>query len=125
MLGKPGNRDSDAKLQRVLTRWSDAINVDPYEGFAPSGESYLDYYYRLFQLRGQSAHSLGNIPFELSRQLTIEAQSFAWEVLLSFYKKHGVPIEVAANELEIDVALVESEPTNWSTSRTAEGYTQD
>ncbi|WP_158294574.1 hypothetical protein, partial [Halomonas urmiana] len=119
-LGKPGNRDSHQKLSRVKKRWNGAVDLNPDDSFAAAGKSYLDYYYELFQLRGQSAHSFGSIPFELTRQLTIEAQSFAWEVLVAYFRKHSLSVEDAAEDLELNLELVESEPENWSTPLTAE-----
>lgn len=120
LLGKPGNRDSHQKLSRVKNRWNGAVDLNPDDSFAAAGKSYLDYYYELFQLRGQSAHSFGSIPFELTRQLTIEAQSFAWEVLIAYFRKHSLSVEDAAKNLDLNLELVESEPKNWSTPLTAD-----
>lgn len=130
LLGKPGNRDSHQKLSRMKARWNGAVDLNPDDSFAAAGKSYFDYYYELFHLRAQSAHSFGSIPFELTRQLTIEAQSFAWEVLVAYFRKHSLSVGDAATALKLDLELVKSEPENWSTPLTAEskkeiGFPQD
>lgn len=83
LIGKSGDRKTYIKLDRVKRRWTEAIDLDPEDEFAFAGTSYLDYYYRLFEIRGTAAHSLGRLPFELDCEMTIGAQSFAWLILNS------------------------------------------
>ena len=120
ILGKPGNRSDGAKLARVHSRWKQAIDLDPTESFSLVGRSYLDFYYALFEARGAAAHSLGALPFSVSRELTIQAQSFAWQIVLAYYQKHHAPDNVAAQRLKLDQNVVESEPEEWTTRLTAE-----
>jgi len=61
ILGKPGKRDTPAKLNRIKERWSDNILLNPDDEFKLTGQSFLDYYYKLFGLRNNSAHSFGEL----------------------------------------------------------------
>jgi len=72
IMGKPGNRDSAPKLHKAKQRWREAISIDPDSEFKLKSKSHLDYYYELFGIRGDAAHSLGQLPTSLSRELTIE-----------------------------------------------------
>ena len=89
-FGKPGKRDSQTKYQRALDRWKEVIDIEPNDTFKLANKSYIDYYYELFGIRGEAAHSLGSFPYELSRQLTIESQCFAWEILNSYFHRHSL-----------------------------------
>lgn len=120
ILGKPGNREDPKKLARVKARWRSAIALDPDERFDNAGTTHLNYYYELFETRGRAAHSLGNLPFSVSRELTILAQSFAWQVLLSYFKRNSVSLVEAAKILEFEESVVNSEPADWSTRLTRE-----
>jgi len=115
ILGKPGrNRD------RVLDRWIAAIPLDPKDDFNLKSMSLVDYYYELFGVRGDAAHSLGKLSFGMSRQLTIEAQCFACKIHRSYCDKNSLSTDDALNVLKFNRPLVEAEPDDWSTDATAD-----
>ena len=122
ILGKPGNREEPKKLERMKTRWRAAIALDPDERFDLAGTTHLNYYYELFETRGRAAHSLGNLPFSVSRELTILAQSFAWQVLLSYFRHNSVGLAEAVKILKFEESVVNSEPADWSTRLTRESF---
>jgi hypothetical protein len=105
ILGKPGkNRD------RVLTRWAAAIPLDPNHDFGLKSLSLVDYYYELFGVRGDAAHSLGKLSVGMSRQLTIEAQCFACKVHRSYFDINCLSTDDAMNALKFNRQLVDVEP---------------
>lgn len=106
VLGKPGKRDTDSKLQRTLKRWYDAIDLEPNLSYELTDKSNIDYYFELFSIRGEAAHSLGAFPYQLSRQLTIEAQCFAWIILNSYYSKNALSKAKAINALNFNPDLI-------------------
>jgi hypothetical protein len=115
ILGKPGK-----KRERALDRWAAAIPLDPNDDFGLKSVSLFNYYYELFGVRGDAAHSLGKLSVGMSRQLTIEAQCFACQVHQSYFHKNCLPTKDAMNALKFNRPLVEVEPENWSTVRTAD-----
>lgn len=90
VLGKPGKKEVKRKFDRVLDRWRNALDIDPNRTFSLGEKSYVDYYYDLFNIRGNAAHSLGSIPYELRRNLSIKAQSFAFEIMRSYFRKNKI-----------------------------------
>jgi hypothetical protein len=108
VLGKPGKRDIDSKLRRILERWHNSIDLEPNETFKLTDTSYLDYYYELFAIRGYAAHSLGSFPYQISRQLTIQAQCFAWVILNSYYQRNALSEIDARNVLKFNLRLIEN-----------------
>lgn len=109
VLGKPGNRDVDAKYKRILKRWNDAIDLEPDSSFDLTSKTNIDYYFDLFSIRGEAAHSLGSFPYQLSRQLTIEAQCFAWIILNSYYSKNSLSKVDARNAINFNSNLIKSD----------------
>lgn len=120
VLGKPGKRDDNSKYQRALDRWKEAIDLEPTDNFGVANKSYIDYYYELFGIRGEAAHSLGSFPYELCRLLTIESQCFAWEILKSYFHRHSLSTADARLALNFNMNFIEREPKNWSTTMTAD-----
>ena len=106
ILGKPGKRDTPAKLNRVKESWAKNILLNPDEEYRLTGQSYLDYYYDLFRLRNNAAHSLGELSFHMQRKETIEAQSFSWIVITDYYKKNSVSEEDALSSLKFNTKLI-------------------
>src|ERR1019366_239414 len=90
LLEKPGNRETGTKLERVKSRWRGSTDLDPEEQFSLAGQSFLDYYYALFGLRGAAAHSFGKVSLKMSRIATVQAQCFAWAVLVGYFRKHRI-----------------------------------
>lgn len=120
LLGKPAGRDDPKKLQRTKGRWMENIDLNPDNVFDRVETSYLEYYYDLFSLRGSAAHSLGNLSYDLTRKLAIDAQSFALVVIRSYFKKHSLNNESAARILNLNNQLLERFPTDFSSTMTAE-----
>jgi hypothetical protein len=115
MIGKPGKNRS-----RALERWASVIPLDPNtdSGFKPI--SLIDYYYELFGVRADAAHSLGNLSIGMSRQLTIEAQCFAYKLHRSYYDRHCHCADDALTELKFNRSVIEAEPQDWSTKITGD-----
>lgn len=120
LLGQPGDRSTKQKLRRVQNRWQQAVDIKCDEVFSDTGLSYLDYYYSLFNLRGNSAHCRGSLPFDLTRRLAVQAQTFAWNIVIAFFRKHRLAAEDVVEVLKMNQDLIESEPEIWSTPLTAE-----
>lgn len=120
ILGKPGKKESPKKLARAVERWKGSVDLEPHETFELVGKSYLDYYYDLFGIRDSAAHSLGELPYEMSRRLTIEAQCFAWLILWHYAKRHSPGPPAAAEALRLDPAVYASEPEDTFTRMTAD-----
>lgn len=118
IMGKPGNKDNPLKLRKAKERWRDSIDLDPDENFRMVGKTYIEYYYDLFSLRAGAAHSFGKLSFNMSRSLTIEAQSFAWIIILKYYEKNCVTEEIAIKRLNFNLELVSKFSENFSTNVT-------
>jgi hypothetical protein len=120
ILGKPGNKYIKNKVKRAKQRWKSAVDIDPDDIYFKTETSYYDYYYQMFELRNDSAHSFGNLPFYLSRKLTIEAQSFAFLIIDSYAKKHLKEIEEAAKILHFNGEAFKRDNPDCSTKLTKE-----
>ncbi|WP_100012313.1 hypothetical protein [Lentibacillus sediminis] len=118
ILGKPGKKDDKAKVIRAKERWRSLINLEPNDAFYKKNISYFDYYYELFELRNISAHSFGELPFSVSRKLTIEAQCFSYQVLEAYMDKHMKSVEEASKELQLNEGLINRDPNDYSTKLT-------
>jgi hypothetical protein len=99
ILGKPGKRDSPSKLQKIKERWREVLSIDPDSEYKPKRTSYLDFYYELFSIRNDAAHSLGQLPVSLTRSLTIDAQAFAYTLLEHYFDQHSLEIFAAKKAL--------------------------
>ena len=101
ILGKPGRKE-----QRVLNRWQSAITIDPNDVFYIANMNYLDYYKLLFDIRGDAAHSLGALSFDVRRNMTIEAQCFAFEIMSNYYQKNRLCTAKAVTILNLNYQLI-------------------
>lgn len=115
ILRKPGNNRN-----RTLARWESAIPLDPHadSGFKPL--SLIEYYYELFGVRGDAAHSLGRLSIGMSCQLTIQAQCFACKIHRAYYEKNSLSTDDAIAALKFNRTLIEAEPQDWSTKITGD-----
>ena len=113
LIGKPGKNE-----KRIRQRWNEKLNLNPDENFKLADKSYLDYYYDLFQIRGSAAHSLGKISFEITRTITVQAQSFAWVILNRYYEKMALDKETALKKMNYNPDLINLFPQNRSTNCT-------
>jgi hypothetical protein len=120
ILGKPGNRDNQMKIARVKERWRSIVDLDPDDIFWKTGSTYFDYYYILFELRNNSAHSFGELPFKVSKELTIEAQCFSFLILEGYISLHRIDQEEAKDRLKLNMELISREVLDFSTKKTYE-----
>jgi len=118
ILGKPGKKEDKAKVMRAKERWRALINLEPDDIYFKKGITNFDYYYELFELRNESAHSFGELPFSISRKLTIEAQCFSYMVIMAYLEKHLLSVEDASKELCLNLDLIEKDPEDFSTVKT-------
>ncbi len=101
-----------------MQRWNAAIALDPYALFELAGESYLDYYYALFEERGEAAHGLGAHSLRMTRKAAVRAQTFAHIVLLEYFRKHSLPIAEASLKLGFNKKLLRQAARDWMTKLT-------
>ncbi|GCD09182.1 hypothetical protein [Clostridium tagluense] len=85
ILGEPPSRTNKNGLMRHKGRWTECLQINADDIFEKVGITYLEFYYKLFfDLRNPSAHSYGNIHFDLERKKVIEAQCFAALILRAY-----------------------------------------
>ncbi len=101
LLGKPGSN-----LTRTKQRWTDRIPLDPDAPFDLTGMSYFDYYYDLFEVRNDSAHSYGRISATLTRSMAVAAQAFAHLILRSRFERDACPQDKAIERLSFNRELL-------------------
>lgn len=119
IIGEPPNRKKEAKVTKHKQHWIDTVGIDPDTLFAKAGKSYLDFYYELFfELRNPSAHSYGNIHFDLKRKRTVEAQCFAAIIIREYITKHVLDYDVAIERLKFNKSLLGRVSDKMSTSIT-------
>jgi hypothetical protein len=107
ILGEPPNRDKKYSLMKHKERWKERLDINPDDIYEKAGVTYLDFYYKLFfDLRNPSAHSYGNIHFDLERKKTIEAQCFAALILRAYITKHEKSHEEASRLLHFNQDLL-------------------
>jgi hypothetical protein len=107
ILGEPPNRNKQRGLMKHKERWKERLQINADDIFEKAGMTYLDFYYKLFSnLRNPSAHSYGNIHYELERKRTIEAQCFAAVILEAYITKHMKSQEEALKLLRFNRDLL-------------------
>ena len=120
ILGEPPNQN---KLNRVITqksRWNELTGIDPDSIYQRTEKTYFDFYIDLFdKLRNPSAHSYGNIHFNLERKRTIDAQCFAALILRGYFDKHEKSNEEALEELHFNRELLNRVEEEMSTKLTS------
>lgn len=119
IIGEPPNRKKESKVAKHKQHWIDTVGIDPDSQFTKAGKSYLDFYYELFfELRNPSAHSYGNIHFELKRKRTVEAQCFAAIILREYITKNILDYYAAIEKLKFNKSLLDRVSSKMSTSTT-------
>ena len=119
IIGEPPNRKRENKVAKHKQHWIDTVGIDPDGLFTKTGKSYLDFYYELFfELRNPSAHSYGNIHFDLKRKRTIEAMCFAAIIIREYITKHMIDHDVAIERLKFNKPLLACVSSKMSTSIT-------
>jgi hypothetical protein len=119
ILGEPPKSKKLKKVIDYKERLKRVININPDDEFKKANRSYLDFYYFLIDsLRNPSAHSFGNIHFDLKRKNTIEAQCFAALILNSYIEKHTKEINEASKQLFFNQELLIRVSKDMTTYRT-------
>ena len=107
ILGEPPRRNNKAGLIRHKEKWESILGINPDDDFRKAKKSYLDFYYELFsELRNPSAHSYGNIHYDLQRKKAVEAQCFAAEIVSLYVDKHTIEKEKAREKLNFNQSLL-------------------
>lgn len=114
ILGQQGGSEKKARA-----RWADNVNIDPDEPFMDTGFTYFTYHgYLINEVRNKVAHNLRTKPFKVSRQMTIDAQLYAFDIIKSFYNKFHKSQEEAIKILQLNECLVSRDQRNFATSMT-------
>jgi len=117
-----GELPNTSKQNRVLAhkkRWIELVGIDPDSKYERAETSFWDFYIELFDvLRNPSAHSYGNIHFDLERKRTIDAQCFAALLLRGYIDKHAKPYEEALDALRFNRELLSLVDDSMSTKMT-------
>ena len=99
--------------------WLKTIGVNPDDIFGKVQMSYLDYYYKLFfDLRNPSAHSYGNVHYDLLRKQAVEAQCFAAIIVREYIRTNILDEEQAIDSLNFNRDLLARVSENMSTKIT-------
>ena len=81
--------------------------------------SYFDFYYKLFfDLRNPSAHSYGNIHYDLEKSKTVQAQCFAAIIVRDYFQKHILNLSEAQCSLNFNSDLLARVKEEMSTKMT-------
>lgn len=121
ILGEPPNRKKASSVIRHKEKWKSELGINPDELYKKAGKSYLDFYYELFfKLRNPSAHSYGNIHYDLQRKMAVDTQCFAAIVLKEYISKHKLPNEAAIEKLKFNKEVLSKVCDDMSTPLTAE-----
>lgn len=122
ILGQPPNRSKRRSIMRFKEKWIELIGIDPEDTFDLSETSHLDFYYHLFStLRNPSAHSYGNIRYDIERIKTVQAQSFAARIVSNYIEKSAKDVEESMSVLNLNQELLSRVSRTMSTSLTLEG----
>ncbi|WP_236914172.1 hypothetical protein [Clostridium sp. Cult2] len=123
ILGEPPNNKKFSRILAHKQKWIDTIGINPDEIFERAELSYWEFYLRLFdELRNPSAHSYGDIHFNLERKHTIDAQCFAALILQGYIEKSVKYLEEAMNILKFDKNFLNRVQENMSTKLTKNSY---
>ena len=118
ILGEPPSRKA-TKLYGFKEKWKEIVGFDPDSLFEKGGMSYLEFYYKLFdELRNPSAHSYGNIHYDLLKKNTVEAQCFASKILFEYIKTHTLENVIAREKLSFNNELLSRVSLEMSTKST-------
>lgn len=119
IIGEPPNKNKQSKLYQHKQHWIEILDINPDDIFEKANKSYLEFYYELFfDLRNPSAHSYGNIHYDLARNRTVESQCFAAIILRAYIKKNEVEQDIAIDKLQFNKELLSKVSNNMSTCRT-------
>lgn len=118
LIGKPPKRDNRSRLLEHKQKWIEQLGINPDDTFIKTGTTFIDFYYELFDLRNDAAHSYGKIPFNLERKQAINAQCFALLLLEGYINKNVLSLENSVKELSINEKVIDRVDQTMSTSKT-------
>lgn len=119
ILGEPPSTKNQNALLRHKNKWNELIGINPDDQYSKANMSYLEFYYDLFfDLRNPSAHSYGNIHYDLKRAKTIQAQCFAALVVRGYMWRHIQDIEIAKAKLNFNEEFLSRVSPDMSTKLT-------
>lgn len=119
ILGEPPNRNNHNAIIKHKSKWIKLTGIDPDSKFEKANITFLEFYYTLFfELRNPSAHSYGNIHFDLERSKTIQAQCFAAIILREYIIKNKKSDENAIAVLKFNTDLLKRVDKSLYTSET-------
>ena len=120
ILGEPPNRDKQTKVVAFKEKWERLLGFDADSLFDKVEKSYFDFYYELFfDLRNPSAHSRGNVHYDLLKKSTVAAQCFASKILFEYINTHVLDNSVAKEKLLFNNELLSRVSEKMSTNLTA------
>lgn len=121
ILGAPPNSTKPNRVAAHKKRWIELVGIDPDSKYERTETSYWNFYTELFSvLRNPSAHSYGNIHFDLERKKTIDAQCFAALILRGYIDKHAKTYKEALDTLHFNHELLSLVDDSMSTKITRE-----
>ena len=119
ILGEPPNSKKQTAVFKHKEKWIELTGINPDSIFEKAGISYLDFYYELFfDMRNPSAHSYGNIHYELEKSKTVQAQCFAAIVVRDYFNKHVLNLDEAQKKLRFNLDLLNRVNEDMSTKLT-------
>lgn len=121
ILGEPPNTKNQNGVIRHKNKWVKLLGVNPDDVFAKAGNTYLEFYYDLFfSLRNPSAHSYGNVHYDLAREKAVQAQCFAAIIVRKYIEKNMLDLESAKQRLKFNEELLSRVNEDMSTRLTKE-----
>lgn len=119
IIGEPPNQNKQGKVYAHKQHWISTIGMNPDGLFEKANVFFLDYYYKLFfELRNPSAHSYGDIHYDLLRKQAVEAQCFAAIIVREYIKTNMLDEEQAIDALNFNRELLAKVSENMSTKIT-------
>lgn len=119
ILGEPPNSRKQAAVLKHKRKWIELTGINPDSIFEKANMSYWDFYYKLFfELRNPSAHSYGNIHYDLEKSKTVQAQCFAAIIIRDYFHKHILDLDEAQKKLNFNRNLLDRVSENMSTKLT-------
>ena len=119
IVGEPPNRSKQRKVFDFKENWKTLLGFEADSIFEKADMSYLDFYYKLFhKFRNSSAHSYGNIHYDLLRKNTVDSQCFAAKILFDYIENHMLDNTDALEKLSFNKELLSRVSDNMTTCLT-------
>ena len=121
IIGEPPNSKKISKVIAFKEKWESILGFKADDIFDKVGKSYFDFYYELFfDLRNPSAHSYGNIHYDLQRKRAVEAQCFAALILKGYVDKNAISNDDALRIMCFNQELLSKVSEDLSTKMTVD-----